>query len=128
MKATDLMSGDLLLHKGYPIKVSEILIDGINPDWDGNENCGNEAIYKDLQPIPLTPEILERNWSKKTKYGCYIIGRTDEDFYFGCFRGAALQIGIDTGAYETPIFATIHYVHELQHVLKLCGIEKEIVL
>jgi hypothetical protein len=35
-------------------------------------------------------------------------------------------LGVDIGAYDYSVFARIKYVHELQHALKLCGIDKEI--
>ena len=120
MKATDLMIGDLLLYKGQPIKVEEILIDGINPDWDGNENYGNEARYEDLQPIPITPEILKKNGFKYSEwYGWQI---KEPDFTL-CFVGDTPHFLLD------DIFVCdCPYVHTLQHALKLCGIEKKIVL
>ena len=92
--------------------------------------------------IDLTPEILKKNGFKKIQ----IYGENQDDI-FQCFDG---EIIIEIGIYD-PNFIFIHYrqetpngvnsgelsnivkvngekfyLHELQHALKLCGIEKEI--
>jgi len=76
---------------------------------------------EDLAPIPLTPEILEKNgfvnndlpfingWEQ---YGLFLYP-AGEGYRINC--GQNVSMVIDT-------------VHQLQHALKLCGIEKEIVL
>lgn len=83
-----------------------------------------------IEPIPLTPEILEKNgfaetiWNGKdawtyrneqnqNQYLC-IDGRDGGSMHFG-------YLGLDSKI-------TLLYVHELQHALRLCGIEKEITL
>ena len=70
---------------------------------------------KHLEPIPLTEEILKNNgWRKRPQryftewYGCFMINEQGGKFYYA---------GIP-----------LNYVHELQHLLRLCGGEKEIVL
>ena len=82
-----------------------------------------------LSPIPLTPEILEKNGFKKDE-------KLEEMYYWNW------GIGNNCVSYdkETGIVRIFHvfgylvfvlplsYVHELQHALKLCGIEKEIEL
>ena len=74
-----------------------------------------------LQPIPLTKEILKRNgwileWGLEWNNDDAIdLMAKWEDDRFWWFLG------------DTPV-AAINYVHELQHALKLCGIEKEIKL
>ena len=77
----------------------------------------------DIEPIPLTTEILEKNG-------------------FEC-RGAWCLPGEDLGLrqdgdswgllsyyaeYDALAFCHIKYVHELQNALSLCGIEKEITI
>lgn len=98
----------------------------------------------EIEPIPLTPEILEKNGFEKTQ----IHGEKQDDI-FQCFDG---EIIIEVGIYD-PNFILIHYryetpdginsgelssivkvdggkfyLHELQHALRLCGISKEIEL
>lgn len=70
---------------------------------------------KHLEPIPLTSEILTKNgWRKRPQryfdewYGCIMINEQDGKFYYA---------GIP-----------LNHVHELQHLLRLCGGEREIEL
>ena len=105
------MIGDWVLdtRTGTPLRVNPFMAELEVPEW---------------QPIPLTPEILEKNGLANDPYGCHF----EEDEYM------ALEISIE----EEGIYWTINYneygilklkyVHELQHALRLCGINKEIEL
>lgn len=80
----------------------------------------------DTEPIPLTPEILEKNGfeNRGAQFFCDSIGMIwwkDNIFMFSKY----------TRHEDLPtenVSINIGYVHELQHALRLCGIEKEIVL
>lgn len=76
--------------------------------------------FENIIPIPLTPEILEKNGFKYSEwYGWQI---KEPDFTL-CFVGDTPHFLLD------DIFVcNCPYVHTLQHALKLCGIEKEIIL
>ena len=63
---------------------------------------------KDINPIPLTPEILVKNGFSTNGLDVSLFDRQGGDDFVGA--------------------ANIQYVHELQHVLRLCGIDKKIVL
>lgn len=79
------------------------------------------------EPIPLTAEILEKNgfesyshesnliWGIKTAEGHWVLAYMD---YYWSFT-------MDCTIYRR---IKIQYVHELQHTLKICNIDKEIVL
>lgn len=76
-----------------------------------------------LDPIPLNPNILESNSFVKEYGGAWNIYRHAVKKWFVLFKkefGFTLHIG------ETEM--RLDYVHELQHILRVCGIEKEIVL
>lgn len=115
MKANELMIGDWVQHKGKPIQVEEILDYAINPDWAGAE-IDSEIILEDISPIPLTPEILEKNgwslWEIEGEYRC---------------AGASTLYGTKA-PFSVFDNICINFVHELQHALRLCGIEKTIEL
>lgn len=76
-----------------------------------------------IEPIPLTPDILHDNgWRFNNAWH----SREDLDFVvvehihsFGIAPAEGLEI------HE---ICMIKFVHELQHLLRLCGVEKEIVL
>ena len=124
MKAEELMIGDYLMHDGSPYRV--IQVDGIVRDgWmieNGEEDCG--------EPIPLTPEILEKNGLEKDNHGRIYGEYFDED------SNRDLEITVDdkTGEvwwsynWNEYYIIRLRYVHQLQHALRLCGIEKEIEL
>ena len=101
-------------------------------NWSENRQVGlidiemiAESVYL-AEPIPLTPEILEKNFEKKTFYGIY-------DDYFD-FDIREYSDGLYIVTYHSCEFnipdQTIHlsWVHELQHFMRHCGIEHEITL
>ena len=81
-----------------------------------------------LEPISLTPEILEKNGFvlKEEEVGMYGVKiaphYTRDDLPFEVFcDGDPFAIW-----FNNPV--NIKYIHELQHALRLCGIEKEITI
>lgn len=125
MKANELMIGDWVF-LGDPAKVV-----GIRNDMD--EPCvrtdATDTWYADgFEPILITQEILENNGYKDNGALMYIQYLMEKD---GRCRVSIIEA---SGGYQVMVNSilcspkAIHYVHELQHALRLCGIEKEIVL
>ena len=90
--------------------------------------------YDEIEPIPLTPEILEQNGFEKV-YDKYklpnyrIKWNSYTDLYFTVFTGVdGYWNHIGLNVLNRPVDATVDYVHQLQNALRLCGIEKEIIL
>ena len=133
MKVTDLMVGDwVYIHepecKGHRIDAIDELDGQVGADGEVYDEC-------DIRPIPLTEDILAKNfggydhidYDKEARIPCYFVGnrRVFVDsimdkghcFYF-CHEDDW------AGLHDIEI----HYVHQLQHLLRLCGIEKEIEL
>ena len=95
-----------------------------------------------LEPIPLTTEILEKNGFEKVfdKNGteCYRYYNSAGDGYIkiSLYNGGDGDWSIEIINYKKFDDNEIVYnnnfiflkVHQLQHALRLCGIEKEIVL
>lgn len=79
------------------------------------------------QPIPLTPEILEKNFQEflpgiNLMYqlkGPYCAMNEDGQWVFGLVK-------VDGEKSARYPLVKISFVHELQHALRLCGITKEI--
>ena len=123
MKVEDLMTGDWYWWeaegKKYPLQVTKDTFKLLDED------------ISNFQPIPLTPEILEKNDILYEKQSFYYVIKDDKNlectYYMQRVQGDWV-VGVDIGAYDCSVFARIKYVHELQHALKLCGIEKEIVV
>jgi len=126
MEAKELMIGDWCAYgvncKGRVTALTEHLI---TLSVDGNEINGLYMLMPDMvRPIPLTEEILVKNgWDFRDRQyaieceedvqGIVELSR-DKDGYYWSINWDEYQI------------IRIHYVHELQHILRLCGIDKEI--
>ena len=119
MKATDLMIGDWVIAYGKNTQVV----------WVGNihklavRGFPSEFYEDEIEPIPLTPEILEKNEFFKSY---------DDDGIHYKYTLISDGIGFSL-KYVRSVFQWLgpldfKYVHELQHALKLCGIKKEIEL
>lgn len=93
--------------------------------------------YDKLEPIPLTAEILEKNGFKS--YSIIVVGtrkmrwvsedtRTEVTIWMDDTLPMEIVKNVyyeDEVSYTLPFPGT---VHELQHALRLCGINKEIVI
>lgn len=110
MKATELMIGDWV-YNSYHKK---------NIKWNYSEMfCPNgiPVIGRDLEPIPLTTEILEKNgWEHN---GSFMDKRTDENTFFSWSDKFGAEL------YQNNYYMCYcKYVHTLQHALRLCGFDE----
>lgn len=127
----DLMVGDWLMFDGKPCQVK-----GLHND-DTATLTGYRSLYYliDSEPIPLTPEILEKNGFKRenliTSYNHYtgIDNRVslNDDFYYINSRDV-WSVHVDSEDYCTIANCELTYLHELQHLLRLCKIDFEFVV
>jgi hypothetical protein len=135
MKANELMVDDWVLWKGKPVQVASV--SGVKYSFGQIDvtlaHCNDKKLLethdiKSIQPIPLTPEILEKNGFVKQDDGWYKITLEENNL-----------VGVQNFENVSWIFGAIvfpnlidhlgiNYVHELQHALKLCKIDKKIVL
>lgn len=138
MKATDLMIGDWVQSFGEPHKIIGIRTDTpyayIKTDMS---DTWYEWGMKDLADgISLTPEILEKNGFNKPQDagdGTLICGMTIGQYkltFQSVFGMPILTIEnvVDNDNNHTCLVLKdeIYNVHELQHALRLCGIEKKL--
>ena len=85
--------------------------------------------YEDIIPIPITPEILEKfGFEHRGRY--YLIFDDPSLALKSELQGNRLifVIGHLFGCNNFHAFIELQSVHELQAAMRLCGIEKEIVL
>lgn len=125
MEINELMVGDWVSYKKVCSRIA-------SADFDLN----NRTWMQEIEPIPLTTEMLEKNGWEECNWD------TDDDvqygydyglFYFTWWRNVELlscyfedkNAGL---SYEMISEMPIKYVHQLQHALRLCGIDKEIEL
>lgn len=141
MKATDLMIGDWVLHFGEVAQIVGIRIDNYtnSPYFKTNiHDTWYESGVDGIEPIPLTPEILEKNGFSEPADagdGTLICGMSIPPYkltFQSIFGLPVLTIEdvVDEDNLHTCLVLKdeIYSVHELQHALKQCRIEKEIVL
>lgn len=130
LKISDLSVGDWVLNrKGFPTKVQVITS-------EGNMRCGEDAKPEhsvhiwitDVSPIPITPEILEKNGLE------YVDDDNDAviflccDMFWArlCVGDTFWQVGIHSEDRNDAVVCDVKHTHQLQHALRLAGIEKEI--
>ena len=126
MKATELMIGDWVCLKDdtkceFPLKVDGVLTDDISLEGEGFLG-GVDGL---IRPIPITPEILEKNG--------FVF---DSDFWTIAdprYNNVRMVTYYSTDDYVADAFLghwafdenyAIDFVHELQHALRLCGLNE----
>lgn len=89
-------------------------------DWQDGDD------FSWLEAIPLTPEILEKNGFVKQGYPGWLI--YTEEYMIQWRNDYPNLLSIDSFSSNYGSFKgfIVDYVHQLQHALRLCGIEKEI--
>ena len=133
MKAEELMIGDWVSYRGTNIKVTSLYNKGDSNEvgWSDKESVWVNG--RCIEPIPLTPEILEKNGFRVVFEGelhvCYFqdTGRFLVDIKVdkvGIFQ----KLSIWDGFGNKVTIIECRFVHQLQHAFWLCGINKEIVL
>ena len=127
------MIGDWVWYNNQPYQIRQLGIYGVDRDGEdypavciGKPNgVGLIVGRNEVEPIPLTTEILEKNGFKEYD-GLYRLDITEGTFVNVDFKSKEPFVSIHNTCYRaTPI---CRYLHQLQHALRLCGIEKEIVL
>ena len=127
MEAKDLQLGDHLTY----ISGEHCIVNGLDAkgliavsfvDAKGKKQYSTLLPERDFEPIELTAEILEKNFDKLGKHKYKIEGGyswiTDMETFF--------ELCINLG--DDHIEIHINNVHELQHALRICGIEKAIIV
>ena len=138
MKATELMIGDLVCLKDdtkykLPLRVDGILKDDVSLEGEGFLG-GVDGL---IRPIPLTPEILEKNgWYLDPILKCYSdtpswlyeeggkeelllrFSTKESTGALGIFDGQKIRTMTDF------LWKDTLYVHELQHTMRLCGFNR----
>lgn len=83
------------------------------------------AFVEDLQPIPITAEVLEKSGFTHDKWSKRIWIYEDEEsevvYYIECSR-------LEITTYDCKLYITCKGVAELQHALRLAKVGKEITL
>ena len=143
MDCKSLMIGDWVLLWNKPQRVNYIILD--DGERIGTDKQYLAQIVEAFEPIPLTAEILEKIGLRKIT----LDGEkgSKQDYYIDTHIVGYYNMDALTRVHASPIVYDIKqkwlfvddkqvcrielmcpYVHTLQHALRLCGIDKEIVL
>ena len=139
MEAKDLMIGDWLqyydcnLNKQCYAQVTSIQADGPDP-FVQTSDSDVYYLVEMYKPITLTPEILEKNGFVKRSDRNDKLGKMEyyqfEDYGF-VYHYSDGEWGFNLGNNNPKLrdfSGYLNYVHEMQHVLNILNIEKEIKL
>ena len=125
MKANELMIGDLVKIKdGFPIKMQDVSGTSMFRRWSSDGEIMIPYGWDEIEPIPLTWDILYKNFPD-TDDGLAWWENTE---FENDAKDEYLWWHITVTGDVLVVDGEIRYVHELQHALRLCGIEKEIEL
>ena len=131
MKANDLTIKDLMIgdwvyntHNRQNERVQEIGSGLVMLDYNDLYE------YDEIEPVPITPEILEKNGFEKIEEKYYRYFLEEKDYYesarvyFDEEPNVAVRV-LDRSEFK----GRIKYIHELQQAMRLCHIKgKEIEL
>jgi hypothetical protein len=129
MKAEELMIGDW-------VNIFEVQkqIEGIRTFKNGDEmvyyDGDNGNFIKNVTAIPLTSAILEKNSFLKVESIVYDEPRIGVSYLYR-ITPEGLRIFVQNACVGGPtctMIKTCKYVHEVQHMIKMCDIEKTFVL
>ena len=130
MNANELMIGDYVINTEFDKnKVEKVEIIGGTRVWLSDENEYTPIVY--VEPIDLTMDILLKNgFTKKFDYKCTLFYEDYYDLYAWEFNDEMWQICGHSREFAgiPDQQVDVCYVHELQHALRLFGIDKEIEL
>ena len=124
MEAKELMIGDWVecvdsTHKKKVYAQIDAIEEGQTCILVRLDNCNWFLDISFIKPIPLTPEILEKNGFIKESRECQ---RNTLQY---CVLTDGLWIDISEVNYFE---GKLEFVHQLQHALRFCGITREIII
>lgn len=142
MKATEIQVGDRLYYKGqynaFDFRVEQVTKHKVGYHAEPCDNRMHYLRLHEVQPIPLTAELLERNGfvlssesPAATEYICALGDGPDNNLFVWLFKDRDFaKVYYSPLNVSAMIDVSIPHcsVHQLQHALRLCNIEKEITI
>lgn len=138
VKANELMIGDLVSHfsEGKKCVVTELRGRKVAVSFTGDDGKKKYSVLLPemaFEPIPITAEILDKNFNSAQipddPYGaCFFGGNDYIEVYIKEYTDGLWEVQVDEvemgGLPSWRMY--VSNVNELQHALRLCGIDKEI--
>ena len=134
IRCRDLMVGDWCCdHHGFPMQITNVGDDYAYATFEGNEGDPWEFNDKDDQPcaIEITDDILKQNKWEVQGYALlpsehYFV--KDDGGNHLLWSHGTLSIWLACGEDNDGVFSDVvlpcKYVHQLQHALRLCGLDE----
>ena len=126
MEATELMIGDWVGRVFDDKRIDYRQVDWIRTGEIGMRYQKVWAIGC-IEPIPLTPEILEKNGIKKRRNEYAVFGWEGMKQWYITLEDFKPQYDfwfITSSDRDLNISGQIRYVHQLQHALRICGLDE----
>lgn len=135
MKETKYIPGDLVMVKKAALQFARNKVFKVISSHNGSilhvAILGDNETYRiygdSVRPIPLTPEILEKNgWYKEPSENItWYKYRTDKSNLYICKDSFNNKDWLVCVALDKHYVANINYVHQLQHLLFGLGLNSE---
>lgn len=130
LKISDLSVGDWVLMNGEPAKALRLTMAG-RATFKGLSGQIYGSVGGDISPLPIVPEILEANGFVKN--GGVYKWSNEKHHIFVWLNGFSHFVDVEEMDKQfvtksSRIEVSQFYVHQLQHALRLAGVEKEIVM
>jgi hypothetical protein len=139
MKANEIILGTYVYFNCFDGSKIVVRVTGFNDGivYGDSKNGSHWCNIKNVEPIPLTPEILEKNEFKpyipenhlETVYACQDVSKAvaNELYALWSYQDGSFYLLLRVGG-KDMVRMDVHYIHQIQHALRLCGIEKTIEL
>lgn len=147
MEIENLMENDLVYYNGKPVRLNDLMKDFLQ-NWqtkDTENNQGKHVVWDfssdKISPIEISEDILlKSNFVKTTPYGEveFYYSKEDSEYYYNISirprRGEwfvcteKFNIGRTAKYHNREFNGNIKYIHELQYILAISGIDKKIIV
>lgn len=131
IKTSELMLGNWVYESErtqFPMRVEAIFAEDVYLDFPGNEGDVWEAEESDIMPIPLTEEIVSTLENVECHNDMYLIFVGEHMIRIEKHGESWLFYKFKENNSPEKVCKIVKYVHELQNLCKMCGIELKIEL
>lgn len=127
LKISELSVGDWVNHENNAYRLYAIEECGLlRGKWESDEDLAHIAKHIDyFEPIPITAEILEKSgFARSTSE--FIVYHTDKVWISYDKPSETWSVTMYINDFTSNLHANILHIHQLQHILRLAGVDKEI--
>ncbi len=132
MKAKELRIGDWMMFDGDYVQIVKVESDVRYWDTEGKVTILNargkwvDSDIDNIEPIPITAEILEENAFERVQDIFVLMWKNGvyPSMIFIEYIPTNYCLYINDMLLPKPVL----YIHELQHILSMCGLDKEIAI